>query len=257
MSNSRERRRRIAERGSDRIALITGRVQTLPASPTLHHHAHTESSPPAFSSYDSEAIFSDQIDAGNKDGFGFQHEIGDEFENQDKPQLRKCKTGAEPKQGHFSETETRTVVQKAPNDFQKPHPIQSNHFFSSKLLNSCIVASEPTRAMCSLMIALLVVLSYVDYPLFGWNIVRSESIVASRPLYILLLMDVTIVLARVFYEKQKEHGAQEGKVAPRAHNWEGAEKLLERGLVAYQAIRGVFIDFSIYTVVVVCGLSFI
>ncbi len=38
-------------------------------------------------------------------------------------------------------------------------------------------------------------------------------------------------------------------------NWDGAVKVLERGLVAYQSVRAVFIDCSIYMVVVICGLS--
>jgi hypothetical protein len=38
-------------------------------------------------------------------------------------------------------------------------------------------------------------------------------------------------------------------------NWVGAVKLLERGLTVYQAVRGIFIDCSVYLVVVICALS--
>lgn len=111
------------------------------------------------------------------------------------------------------------------------------------------------RIFCALIIAFLVVLSYVDYALFGVNLVKSESVVASRPLYIILLTDVTIVLARMILVRREDVEEERVVVPQDGHNWVEAVKLLERGLVVYQAIRGVFMDFSVYVVVVICGLS--
>ncbi|XWS11907.1 hypothetical protein CRYUN_Cryun37aG0045400 [Craigia yunnanensis] len=156
----------------------------------------------------------------------------------------------------------KSSLQKASTNaeiLQKPCRNQPN-FFSSKTLNSCIIASEKTRSLCALLIALFVLLSYIDYPLLGMNIVRSEGIVASRPLYIILLTDLTVVISRLFlYKKGYSEEAEEDKAAfqNNRHNWEGAVKLLERGLVVYQTIRAPFIDYSIYAVVVICGLSLI
>uniref|UniRef100_A0A803NZX4 Uncharacterized protein n=2 Tax=Cannabis sativa TaxID=3483 RepID=A0A803NZX4_CANSA len=142
--------------------------------------------------------------------------------------------------------------------------VEKPTIFTSKRLNSSIIASETTRIFCALIIALLVVLSYVDYAIFGRNIVRAESVVASRPLYILLLTDVTIVFARLYLENRGGYNSleEEEEIMPQAqddngHNWIQAVKVLERGLVVYQAIRGIFIDFSFYAVVVICGLSFL
>lgn len=84
---------------------------------------------------------------------------------------------------------------------------------------------------------------------------KSESVVASRPLYIILLTDVTIVLARMILVRREDVEEERVVVPQDGHNWVEAVKLLERGLVVYQAIRGVFIDFSVYVVVVICGLS--
>lgn len=86
---------------------------------------------------------------------------------------------------------------------------------------------------------------------------KSGSVVASRPLYILLLTDVTIVLARLLSAQRSPEEAVDERKAPREENqnWDGAVKVLERGLVAYQTVRAVFIDCSIYMVVVICGLS--
>lgn len=136
-------------------------------------------------------------------------------------------------------------------------PSDRPNLFSSKRLNSCILESEGTRGCCAFIIAVLVVLSYVGYPLFGSHIVKSGSVVASRPLYILLLTDVTIVFARLLNAQRNSEEAVEERKVPKEENqnWDGAVKVLERGLVAYQSIRAVFIDCSIYMVVVICGLS--
>ena len=93
----------------------------------------------------------------------------------------------------------------------------------------------------------------------------AGSVVASRPLYILLLTDATIVFARLYLKNRvDDHGENslEEEEIPQvqddnAHNWIQAVKFLERGLVLYQAIRGIFIDFSVYAVIVICGLSFV
>lgn len=206
------------------------------------------------------------------------HKITEELSKKDdhtnttrqiKPQLRKYNTiSAEAVQTLHAQSSS-LLVRKEPNVtaepvvFIQPRGPAGLKIFTSKGLNSCIIASENTRIYCALVIGFLVVLSYIDYPLFGMNIVRSESVVASRPVYILLLTDVTIVLARLFYlEKQRGfmEAEEETKVAQAqddGENWEGAVKVLERGLVVYQAIRGFFIDCSVYIVVVVCGVSLV
>lgn len=147
------------------------------------------------------------------------------------------------------------IVEKPSNDTELlPKP----NLFSCKQINSCIIASQGIRSLCALMIALLVVLSYIDDALLGINIVSSESVEALRPLYILLLTDVTIVLAQVFLKQQKQsEEAEKENVEPQedGNNMTQAIQLMERSLVVYQTARAVFIDFSIYTVVVVCGLS--
>lgn len=151
-------------------------------------------------------------------------------------------------------------VEKPSNDTKLlPKPSRNElNLFSCKQINSCIIASQGTRSFCALMIALLVVLSYIDDALLGINRVSSESVEALRPLYILLLTDVTIVLAHVFLKQQKQcEEAEKERVEPQedGNNMTQAVQLMERSLVVYQTARAVFIDFSIYTVVVVCGLS--
>ncbi|XP_059457768.1 uncharacterized protein LOC132187466 [Corylus avellana] len=236
-----ERRRRIAERESDRMGLITGRIKNLPASSSpsssssLHDHIDDDTSDSTLLKHEGN----DEVSRGNTFGIGCQGE----------PQLNKI----QPSLG-------ASVVERTSTDSEPlPKPrMQQPKLFTSRGINSCIIASESTRVISALIIAFLVVLSYVDYPLFGRNIVKSESVVASRPLYILLLTDVTIVLARLYLERRRDSDeAEEERGVPRedGHNWETAEKILERGLVVYQIVRAIFIDCSVYAVVVICGLS--
>ncbi|CAA0837240.1 Unknown protein [Striga hermonthica] len=139
---------------------------------------------------------------------------------------------------------------------------------SPKEINFSIISSENTRVICSLVIAILVVLSHVNLP---HNVVESNSLIAYRPLYALLLTDMLLVAARLaLYSEGKEvddkdaeleglggHNDNNKKKNIGDNNWDGAVKLLEWGLVLHQTVRAVFIDCSFYVAVVVCGLSLV
>lgn len=154
-------------------------------------------------------------------------------------------------------TPITSALQKHSNTPEPSPKPRRTRLFNSKQLHSCIIESENTRGFCAFIIAVLVVLSYVGYPLFGSRIVRTESIIVARPLYILLLTDITIIMARLLLSagKDMEEAEQRKVTQDYNRNWDGAVKLLERGLVVYQSVRGIFIDCSVYMVVVVCGLS--
>ncbi|GAB4850193.1 hypothetical protein Ancab_029487 [Ancistrocladus abbreviatus] len=206
-SNGRDSlRRRIMEGGSDRIAMITGRLQDLPPA-----------SLPSFAS-------------------SSQHH-------------------------HDSFNDTSFVQRKSVDN----EPVQKlswgwHNIFTAKELSSCITASESTRIFCSILIALLVVLSYVDYPLLGMNIVNSKSIIAAKPLYMLLMTDIMVMVAHLISERRRKFESPEEDVEvvqEKELNWAMAVRILERGLVAHQTIRAIFIDCSLYVVIVLCGLSLI
>ncbi|KAI9110284.1 hypothetical protein K1719_018726 [Acacia pycnantha] len=134
---------------------------------------------------------------------------------------------------------------------KQPKPVSFNStFFSSREINSSVIASETFRGSCALIVAVLVVLCYMV----------SEKIATIRPLFIVLLNSVTIVLARVYMEKirasEEEEGGEkvEANNNERGHDWHGV-KILKRGLVAYQLIMGIFSDCSIYAVIVISCVS--
>ncbi|XP_021829115.1 uncharacterized protein LOC110769445 [Prunus avium] len=268
-----ERRRRIVERESDRMALITGRIQSLPPpspppSPSLPPHdraLHTHRINAGTEGKDGTPADSTLLKVHGASNEDVSRQNNAETGSQDGPSSCQCDTTTHTLQPHGVDGTTQvqpqfgtSIVQKAPpTDTELAITHRRARFFTSKRLNSCIVESESMRIFCGLIIAFLVVLSYVDYALFGVNLVKSESIVASRPLYIILLTDVTIVLARMILVRREDVEEERVVVPQDGHNWVEAVKLLERGLVVYQAIRGVFIDFSVYVVVVICGLSLV
>ncbi|WJZ94613.1 hypothetical protein VitviT2T_013453 [Vitis vinifera] len=258
ISSREARRKKIMERESDRLALITGRIQSLPASHSTSsqqpRHCHTASTP----SFPFQDYITASPDGEHSDALGSRGNAVGKVEHP----LRKCETSVEfnrrpPLQvrAHMQPVLVTSMV-KGPSS--EP-PGSDSSLFTPKQISSCIMASENTRAISSAMIALLVVLSYIDYTMFGRNIVSSESVITSRPLYMLLLTDVTIVLGRLVLEKRrgfvKVEGGERAMFQEDAQTWAGAVKVLETGLVVHQSIRAIFIDCSIYAVLVVCGLS--
>ncbi|CAJ1951183.1 unnamed protein product [Sphenostylis stenocarpa] len=292
-----ERRKRIAERGSDRMALITGRINALPPTPSpgsspthrnVPRHAQSMSLAPGFDSpsevdndpprrqrpqslsafgdynenrtggaEDKRSQFLSASRLKHQGGFRYSHLENMKFPTEDEPPKHDSdpiteanNQVAEDHGAKMKPPPVPTIAKNPAQDTQqlKQPPRHKAALFASRELNYCILASEPTRALSSLIIALVVVFYYLI----------SKSILASRPLYILLLTDVTIVFARLFGGKAivvEETEEEKGKTPGDGHSWGDAVKLLERGLVVYQAIRGVFIDCSIYLVVVVCCTS--
>ncbi|KAH7866589.1 hypothetical protein Vadar_022359 [Vaccinium darrowii] len=257
---ARRRRQRIAERGSDRMALITGRIQTLPPPPnspssslSSTKHLHTQSSPALLFQDQTfpqpPLTSSDQIHVVNKseedDGSGTsaKHDLSNKlsrgnafnFRGKGEPQLSKCET-------NIGATQAPEV--EAKNEEQPLHVTPKAPKTSVEII----------RVFCAVIIALLVVLSNINLPR---NIVKSRSTIASQPLYILLLTDVTIVVVRLLEKRRSFDKAEEGEKREIHGNWMGAFKILEIGLVFYQIIRALFIDCSFYMVVVICGLSLV
>ncbi|GAU13839.1 hypothetical protein TSUD_261660 [Trifolium subterraneum] len=252
-----ERRRRITERGSDRMALITGRINALPptapsSSPTYTRHGQSMSVSAFDSHFDKEtsnprhtrphsvasAAFVSDFDQNN-DGNAedikheasaasrLKHQGGFKYSNfepksEDEPILQDSKTektnsSSEAKQSEVKQTESLNT-----NQAKKPRNWRRHTFFSSRELNFCILASENTRALSSLIIALVVVFSYAIF---------SKCIFASKPLYIVLVTDVTIVVARIYREKGRVLEASQGALVEAGEdgrNWGDAVKLLER-----------------------------
>lgn len=144
-----------------------------------------------------------------------------------------------------------------------PHREAQRHYsttFTAKKISSSISSSEDTRILSSMAIALLVILSHLRIPLLSSNIITT--VVAAMPVYLVLLTDVTIVIARLLREKQvipkKMVDRTQVAESKDVHGWaEGLGANLETGLVVYKAITAAIMDCSVYIVVVICGLSLV
>lgn len=120
-------------------------------------------------------------------------------------------------------------------------------------ISSAITASEHIRMFSSVAAALLVILSYIGFPILGWGSIRS--ILLFRPVYLLLLTNITIALARLILETQGGLVFALPKFSGDTLDQVG--KALEAGLLFKNVSGALFVDFGIYAVVLICGLPLV
>lgn len=287
-ANPREaRRRRILERGSDRLALITGQIQSLPSSsaapPPYDENMNSSSQPLTSSLQDLRPPrISDQLTVSReKDKL-----VGSTLQHND-PQISarssayygtstasllsksneiETAVASTPEDGgralpHFTPSEGRdpSLSTFARDQPTKPKPPLLSSF-SLNELSSAISESEKTRLCISAIIAFVVVASYVGFPYLGQSLLRI--VFGSRPLYLVLLTNATVVLGRLLFTKQKGFRVSDrgqGQVNPPEgqSSVEQIGKVLEAGLVAQKAMGAIFMDCSVFAVIVVSGLSLV
>lgn len=261
------------ERGSDRLALITGQIQTLPSSsssPDLQpsdshsHLAHTTIVSPDGEDKTSSSVLPEDnhsIDTGTTNAdFGGSIQVPPLSTSEINPEAKQspASEGSEPRSSLVSSTDRSTSVSTLATETHAESQTQNNKFFTPSRITSALAATETTRLFCSIAVALLVVLSYLGFPILGSEII--SSILSFRPLYLVLLTNVTVVLAQLL-DKQRSSGRDargENKPPPASGNdWaEQLGKTLELGLLIQKVADAVFMDCAVYAVIVVCGVSF-
>ncbi|KAK6927425.1 hypothetical protein RJ641_006016 [Dillenia turbinata] len=271
------RRRRILERGSDRLALITGQIKNLPpSSPSDDTINDTISS----SDSQSKSLLPDPINVSLKDEneasatLMLEHSsssrsrgISDDAGTRLDPYLPEHETSAEalvaPASEISEQAQSTAVLSSAKSSSistshtVQPSAVMTNDFFTPKQISYAIRDSENTRVYCALMVALLVVLSHWGFPILGSKVIKT--IINFRPLYLVLLTNITIVLARLLSEKQRgfhEDGHVTSKApADNGYGWaEQAGNALEKGLLMQAIVSSLLMDCSVYAVVVISGL---
>ncbi|XP_052203817.1 uncharacterized protein LOC127809145 [Diospyros lotus] len=290
-SGRQDRRRRIAERGQDRLALITGRIQTLPPPssppPPESHHSHTASCPPVIAQSTDELLFQPIVSTDDhKAPRSLARQtacVGESVgvnENEDGnvagPILRKCETSIEASRVPSQEVEhgeqSSDTVPLVQEDSLKSTPVRDNQlepkvhrhkFFTSNKISSAIAASARIRTYCSVAAAVLAVLSYVGFPILGSRIIKST--IFFRPFYLVLITNVSIVVARLLLDKERgsektkqeaNNGEANNESSPGADGFvDQVGKALETGLLLQNIMGSIFMDFSIYAIIVICGIS--
>lgn len=280
-ANRESRRRRIVDRGSDRLALITGRIQSLPA-------ADEPSQPPAPRDPDPPSLLPpDQSDGGTalyrgeypafETELPKDHQSGDASETNGSRGRENMEFPAEKRQTSnehseappleisensetYSSSASHQNASRPTVHAEQPSVPQAQRSMSMSpnQISSAIDSSVTTRLLCSMVVGLLVVLSDIGFPLLGNKIIRS--VLMLRPLYLVLLTNVTLVLAPLVLDKQSTIARTvrgENKI-PSANGSDWTDQVgnsLELGFLMMKVMDAVIMDCSVYSVVVVCGLS--
>lgn len=236
------RRRRIAEKGAERLALITGRT------PSISSSSSSPVAPP---------ISDENTDSSLKNDTTLSNETADDdVASDEQPILHNSETKFEASAETSLEPRNiqsflDTLTEQDPsistsNRSQNPRSQTRFHqTFSPKRLRPAIKASENTRTYCSVIMALLVLLSYAGFPILGSGFIKN--IILFRPLFLLLVTNVTIVVAPLLLEKVKTGDAGFGN---------NIGTVLEWGMLMKTGSSALFMDCSIYSVVVICGMSY-
>ncbi|KAK4410564.1 hypothetical protein Sango_0129400 [Sesamum angolense] len=259
-----ERRRKIIARGTDRLALITGRIQTLDPEPITKCSSFTANRqdrypPPTHARSSSEPVtandeelFRDVIDRSGGDY------LSDTVMRHANRQDVAKGNDSESRASNLLKLEQKEVATLISDNVNLHEKLFSFYLGSITLkeINFGIISSEDTRVMCSVAIAILVVLSHVTLP---HDVAKPKSLIAYRPIFVVLLTDMFILAAKLapYAQIRKEDKEPQVEENGGVENWGGAVQLLEMGVVLHQTVRALFIDFSFYLVTVVCGLSLI
>ncbi|KAK1370066.1 RNA-binding (RRM/RBD/RNP motifs) family protein [Heracleum sosnowskyi] len=259
-TNSKERRRRIAERGSDRLALITGRIDNLPVSSRsysdLPPSVVSENEGKHFSSY-SEDFSNNTLQLDKYAGqTGIKQDTlpSDSSSQESTPSAldtdEKIKQSPVSSKNEGSLSSTSNVRLLPENS----EPVVRHHYngISPKQISVAVAASEMIRIYISVAAAILVFLSYIGFPILGSSIIKS--IILSRPLCLLLVTNISVVLVPLLLDNNLVNSSAEVSGASPLGTFEFG-KALEIGLMLQQCFGGLFMDCSVYSVVVVCLLS--
>ncbi|WJX43754.1 hypothetical protein P8452_30813 [Trifolium repens] len=252
-ANSREsqrRRRRILQQGSDRLAFITGQIQTLPPPDNLPHAKEEENS---------NSILQNHV-ASNR---SIIQTPPTEIEPSSEIQHAENEISTFPSSEIEIEPENVNVQSQPPtlpdssNEISQQQPRteepRSFNFIIPSDVSNAIDASRVTRLCCSIIVALLVVASYLGFSLI-------KNVVSFKPLYLVLLTNSTFVVAKLISGKQRgfdERLRRRQSSADSSDQWSQLAKTLEIGMVVKSVVDAVFIDCAVYAIVLICSLSLV
>lgn len=126
---------------------------------------------------------------------------------------------------------------------------------SPSQLSPAILASQDTRRKCSFFAGIVAVLSCEGFPILGSWIIRS--IILSRPLVLLLLINISIIVGPLLLDAMKmiQHEANAGSSTSDVDIPDTLGSPFEWGMLLKTGLSAFFMDSCIYSVVVVCGMS--
>ncbi|MFS7988036.1 hypothetical protein Hanom_Chr11g01029811 [Helianthus anomalus] len=251
------RRRRIAEKGADRLALITGRVQSISSSPPLPPSVvqpEPSSTPPCPTSVSDQLPISVFWMYENTDQLSNKETAGNDVVSNFRSVTDNSETITETSAQTSSKPETLAeqtpLISTTSNESKNPvSQTQTRHHktFSPKQLRPAITASENIRIICSITFALLVILADAGFPILAC----MKSVILFRPLLLLLVTNVTIVAAHFLLQKVEHRSTGDAGFA------DHIGMALEWGLLVKTGSSALFMDCSVYSVVLIGSMGFL
>lgn len=270
MESAREaRRKKILDRGSDRLAFITGQTRSVPPSatgvpappptPQSPSHPHLGNNEPS----NLRLLKGDFTDGTIEDMVGGQDnmesspacEISSEQPMVDRGSASYTEVigqNVETSNKHYRSEESlvalvshRSSEELAPRKVTQIGP----RVFTPTRISNSISATENSRLLCAVTIALLVVLSSHGYSFV--NILKS--LVNFRPLFLVLLTDVTFVLGNLLGNQENHDKDAAKKLKQDGGNGDDLTKMLETAMVFQKALSAALMDCSVCAVIMICG----
>lgn len=265
------RRRRLVDRGSDRLAFITGLSRSIPPSTEqapqspsasllenvtgLSLRQHHESKGPTASSAENASGIEPAITPKiihETPRHESSHESMTHGVSNEATMTNFEADGSSVKASTASTVQTS--IKPAIQSQTAPHinPLKTQSIFTARKISHSISLSENLRLICAVAIGLLVMLQYHACS-FGGNFVRS--IITFRPLLLVLLTDATIVLGRVLLVKESNVGDNE-RTKVETDSTNSISQALEIALALQKGLTAVTMDCSICAVIIICAFVF-
>ncbi|WVZ01726.1 hypothetical protein V8G54_022532 [Vigna mungo] len=249
-SRDARRRRRILDQGSDRLAFITGRIQTLP--PALPDSAASSTqSPPPNTTLSASVHHSDSI-SHTLQPYGDDHAPNTALEALPKNQTERDTLTVPTSEIQPEEVQLQPLPPSPSPSPSPPYTEEPKRFVTPSDITRAINSSRVTRLCCSVLVALLVLLSFLGTNVFS-------TVISFRPLYVVLVTNATVVIARLFFGVQRDSGRtrRSGSSGDGEDEYSQLARMLELCLVAKNVADAVFMDCAVYAIVLICGLSVI
>ncbi|KAM3352768.1 hypothetical protein ACQJBY_024152 [Aegilops geniculata] len=279
------RRRRLVERGSDRLAFITGQTRDLPPDPDPYpdspvaeprlqpkHKSHSSEGdllhkfnassavseiqpvyePPLLRSRDDETLNKRTYDYG---AASVQPKRDMEMRPRSVPPRD---MGSMPPRDMGSvpprdiETRPRSMPPSQPNQADDSswslETLKQLVDFTPQEITQAISATELNRCLASILIAFIVVVSNWGLDVGG---TITRVLVCTRPLLFLIITNVTIVMSLLMENRDPNaRGRQDGI----SLGSDGLGLMLELGMLLQKASEAMLMDFSICAVIMICFL---
>ncbi|KAI0496429.1 hypothetical protein KFK09_022745 [Dendrobium nobile] len=276
MEDAREsRRKRLAERKTDRLAFITGQNRTLaPFAPQDAASREDITSTGTPKHYHSKDIAGNVLDVSNRQEPALKPDTGGlhkfEAESENPKAAANYSTEQKNEDAYNENNKTRrgeniskqlftTSMLKKPEghgDSRATNAAQNAIFttFTPRNISHSVLATENIRLVFTIAMSILVVSSYNGFMIGGRLL---SSIISFRPLFLVLLTDVTIILGWVFLNqgiRQKpEIDARNALLED--EGWPNdVGKILEVGQVLHKVLGAAFMDCSICAIIMLCGI---